>query len=199
MVAAPIKPQRQRGRVALFTSLAVGVVVVAFVAVLAVSRPSSSRVDAESPLIGQPAPELVGQTIDGTSYDLGRERSRWVLLNFFATWCVPCREEHDDLMRFDDRHRAVGDARVVAVVYADAVGAVRAFRADEGGDWPMVIDPDGRIAVSYGVAGVPESFLIAPDGTVVTKLVGGVRDIDLEALLAQVSGRPAPSSAGGKR
>lgn len=94
----------------------------------------------------------------------------------------PCRVEHPELVRFDTAHRARGDASVVGIVYDDDPGAVRRFRAEEGGSWPMLVDPDGRIALSLGVSGVPESFLIIPDGQVAAKVVGGVRFDQLELL-----------------
>ena len=173
-------------RTILWIAIAVGFVTVGLTGILAAGEPASSRVT-DSPLVGRPAPRLAGETIDGSAYQLQNDAGRWVLVNFFATWCVPCREEHDDLVRFSDRHRSAGDAAVVGVIYSDDAEAVRRFRDEKGGVWPMLIDPDGRIALDYGVAGVPESFLIAPDGTVVAKVVGGVRDSDLEDLLNRVS------------
>ena len=110
-------------------------------------------------------------------------------MNFFATWCVPCRKEHPELVAFHQRHATAGDAAVIGVVYDDSVDAVRAFRAERGGSWPMVADPGGRIALELGVAGVPESFLISPDGIVVSKIVGGVRAAELESLLALARGQ----------
>ena len=131
---------------------------------------------------------MSGTTIDGEPFDLSSLRGRWVLVNFFATWCTPCRDEHPDLVAFDERHRAIGDARVVGIIFDDDVDAIREFRDEEGGTWPMLEDPEGTTAVAFGVARVPESFLVAPDGTVVTRLVGGVRISDLEELLLQATG-----------
>jgi len=174
-------------RAALWISLTLGAVVLALVAVLAISPSATSRTT-DSPLIGKQVPTVEATTIDGEAFDLATLGGRWVLVNFFATWCIPCREEHPELVSFDERHQAVGDARVVGVVFDDDVDAIRQFRREEGGTWPMLEDPEGRLAVAFGVARVPESFLIAPDGTVVTKLVGGVRDADLERLLIEATG-----------
>lgn len=174
---------RRRGP-ARWIALGIAVPFLAFVVVLATRPAATSRV-ADSPLVGRPAPEITAPTIDGDTVRLSTYRGRWVLLNVFATWCVPCRKEHSDLVAFHQRHQATGDAAVVGLVYDDTAEAVRDFRAGNGGDWPMLVDPDGSIALDLGVAGVPESFLISPDGIVVSKIVGGVRDADLESLLSR--------------
>jgi cytochrome c biogenesis protein CcmG/thiol:disulfide interchange protein DsbE len=170
-----------------WAALAVAVPVALLVAVLA-TRPEAATRVADSPLLGKPAPDLAGSTIDGQDFDLRRSQGRWVLINFFATWCVPCRQEHPELVRFAELHRQSGDAEVVAVVYDDSVDAVRDYRQKEGGDWPMVADPKGRIGLDWGVAGVPESYLVSPDGVVAAKVVGGVRLAALEGLLSRVRG-----------
>jgi len=139
----------------------------------------------KSPLVGKRAPAIEGETVDGGRASLSDLRGKWVVVNFFATWCVPCRLEHDDLVRFSEAHQATGDAAILAVVFSDSSQAVREFRAKEGGTWPMVTDPQGRIALAYGVSGVPESILVNPEGVVVSKILGGVRTSDLEDLLAR--------------
>ena len=180
---SPTVPRRRR-RHAAWIAAAVGSLFGVLIVVLATRPTALSRI-ADSPLVGRQAPAITGATIDGERYDSTDDRGRWVLVNFFATWCVPCRKEHPDLVRFAARHLAVGDAVVVAVVYDDEADAVRRFRDGEGGDWPMVVDPGGRIALSYGVRGIPESFLVDPRGTVAVRLVGGVTADRLDAVLAR--------------
>ena len=180
----PAAPARPRRRLAVWIAAALAVAFVALVVVLAKAAPSTTRA-ADSPLLGEQAPDVRATTIDGVDYDLDDELGKWVVVNFFATWCVPCRIEHPELISWKLRHEAIGDATVVAVIYDDSVSAVRRFREEEGGDWPMLIDEGGRISVDFGVAGVPESYLISPEGVIVSKIVGGILDGELEELLTR--------------
>jgi cytochrome c biogenesis protein CcmG/thiol:disulfide interchange protein DsbE len=177
----------RRSRPALAAALTLAVIAGLLVAVLWTREPSTDR-RAESPLLGEVAPLVAGGTLDGGSYDLDRERGRWVVVNFFARWCVPCVREHPELVRFSERHAATGDASVVSVVFDDTEDSVRALFEDLGGDWPVVTDADGRIALDYGVTGVPESYVVAPDGTVVAKVEGGVTADGLDDLIDRAAG-----------
>lgn len=116
-------------------------------------------------------------------------RGRYVVVNFFATWCIPCVREHPELIRFADRH-PVEQAQVLMVIYDDQPAAVRQFFAKRGGDWPVLDDPGAK--VDFGVRGVPESFLVDPDGFVLTRLVGGVTADGLDRLLSQAEARQPP-------
>ena len=173
-----------RPRTALVAAVVVAVLAALLIAVLATRDPSVVRVT-KSPLLGKLAPAIEGPTLDGELFDLADHRGRWVVVNFFATWCIPCLEEHPELAAFDDAHAKVGDASVVSVLFDDEPDDARNVFAERGGDWPVVIDDQGSIGVAYGVARVPESFLVAPDGTVVQRLVGGVTAAQLDRLLAQ--------------
>lgn len=167
--------------------LVVVAVVGGLVLVLATREPAANRI-ANSPLVGRLAPPIVGSTLDGGTFDLADERGRWVLVNFFAQWCAPCQQEHDDLVAFDERHRRIGDAGVVSVVFDDDVDDVRAFFEERGGTFPVITSDEGDIALDYGVAKVPESYLIDPSGLVVAKIIGGVTEEGLDDLLARFTG-----------
>jgi cytochrome c biogenesis protein CcmG/thiol:disulfide interchange protein DsbE len=180
----PVVAGLRRTRKILWITVAVAVPVALFIAVLATREPAATRA-VRSPLLGKPAPPIESTTVDGQPAGLTQLRGKWVVVNFFATWCVPCRQEHPDLVSFSQAHAATGDATVLGVVYSDNTQAVQEFRAKEGGTWPMLTDPKGRIALDYGVSGVPESYLISPDGVVAAKLIGGVKADALDQLLNQ--------------
>lgn len=124
-----------------------------------------------SALVGQPVPEFRTETLSGDTVSAEDLRGEAVVLNFWASWCVPCRQEHPVLRRAertwdDDR------ARVVGVVYQDSRTAARRYMDRLGGSWANLVDPQSRIAIDFGVYGVPETFFLSPDGTVAKKHIG---------------------------
>jgi cytochrome c biogenesis protein CcmG/thiol:disulfide interchange protein DsbE len=124
-----------------------------------------------TPLIGQVAPDWHLETLEGDSLSLSELRGKVVLLNFWASWCVPCRAEHAVLIR------AAGswpeeDVQVIGVVYDDSRRNAQRFLDRLGNDWTHVMDPGSRTAIDYGVHGVPESFFIDRDGSVGMKYIG---------------------------
>ena len=183
-VAAPpaVRPARRRRRTALYTALVLAVVLGAFVGVLATRKSALDR-QAASPLVGKAAPPISGASItDGRAFDLTSLRGRYVLVNFFASWCVPCQQEQPQLVRWeheDPSHALVG------VLFSDTPGPARSFLSANAGDWPVVADPDGQLALNYGVRGPPESYFLSRDGEVLYKFVGGVSAAGLDRLVAQ--------------
>ena len=177
-------------RVARWVAIAVAAVMLGLIALLA-TRDSSRNTAAASPLISKPAPEVIAEDLSGTTVRLSQFRGRYVVLNFFASWCVPCAREHDDLQRFSTRHGSSGsgDAQVVAVLFDDEPSDARAFFAERGGDWPVLVDPRGKVALDFGVRGPPESFVVDPDGFVIARIVGEVTDAGLDRLVAEAEER----------
>jgi cytochrome c biogenesis protein CcmG/thiol:disulfide interchange protein DsbE len=106
-----------------------------------------------------------------------------VFVNFFASWCVPCLEEHPELRAFDEAHRAAGDAVLIGVTYDNDADEARAFFERHGGTWPVIDDPENSIGVAYGISRVPETFVIAPDGTVVQRFTLDVTQEQLEDVI----------------
>ena len=124
-------------------ALVVVAVVGLLVVVLFTREPATDR-EVDSPLVGQAAPSLAGTTLDGDEIVLDELRGRWVLVNFFATWCAPCVQEHDDLAAFHDRHTAIGDAGVLSVVFDDTTENAREFFADDHKHLMLLVS-EGRL------------------------------------------------------
>jgi len=172
-------PEQRSRRIAPFVAAAVAVVLVAFVVVLATRSPAADR-QAESPLLGRAAPPLQGTTLNGGRYDIDEQRGKFVLVNFFASWCIPCKLEHPELKRLAETHQAAGDLSLVSVAFQDDDASIRAFFRDNGGDWPVLSANQGRTILDYGVVKLPESYLVSPSGQVIYKFIGGVTASDVE-------------------
>ena len=156
--------------------------------VLAISKSATSDPSGliESSLLGKAAPAVRSNTLDGAVFDLAQRKGSWVVLNFFQSTCVPCKAEHPELVAFSTQQRAIGlaGAELYTVVqYDDDPDRVRAFFAERGGDWPVLLDDDGRIFVSFGVAQVPETFVIDPDGIVRLRWAGPIDAVTLAQLV----------------
>ncbi len=153
-------------------SSVVGIVVAMFFVVLVVSDPDQDIV-ARSPLLGQPAPAVASTTIDGDQFVLERRKGSWVVLNFFNSTCVPCINEHDLLVEFvNSEAMNPNAAEIYTVINDDSSDAVRDFFDKNGGDWPKITDDNGAIAVAFGVARVPETWIIDPNGLVRLRITG---------------------------
>jgi cytochrome c biogenesis protein CcmG, thiol:disulfide interchange protein DsbE len=160
-----------RRRAAIAAS-AVGLVAIAVVAVFAtvVARPPST---AKSPLLGKRAPSVAGANLlTGSPVSLDALHGKYVLVSFFASWCIPCQAELPELesFAFNERSRA----RVLGVAFDDTNSDAATFLRHYGATWPAVGDPSSGTAVAYGVAAPPQSFLVSPSGRVVAWFPGAV-------------------------
>lgn len=161
----------------------VAVVLALLIVLLATRDPASERA-VNFELRGDIAPLIAGRGIDGALFDIDDHSSRWVVVNFFSTTCVPCVREHPELVEFHERHAPIGDVAIVSVAFDDSARNVRDFFTEFGGDWPVLTEDTGSLAVSYGVIAVPETYLVAPGGIIVEKLIGGVTADRLDGLIA---------------
>lgn len=131
---------------------------------LGLGRGSSEPV--RSALVGRAAPPLVGTTLDGAPFDLAQLDGHVVLVNIWASWCVPCGDELPLIVQAQERLAQAG-LRVVTIDTRDGPVAARALLEEVGATaLPAVTDPDGRLAVSWGAHGVPETFVVDADGVI---------------------------------
>jgi cytochrome c biogenesis protein CcmG/thiol:disulfide interchange protein DsbE len=182
----PLEVSSGPNRLAFWVSIPVALVLGLFIAVLATSEGDSGV--PRSSLLNQAAPQIEGETLDGSTFSLADERGKWVVVNFFQTTCIPCIEEHPELIQFSERHEQIGDAVVVSVAFSDSRANVAEFFEENGGDWPVLASDTGRYAIGYGVAAVPETFIVNPAGVIVSKFIGGVDALGLDAEIARLAG-----------
>jgi cytochrome c biogenesis protein CcmG, thiol:disulfide interchange protein DsbE len=140
----------------------------------------------ESPLIGRPAPGFALREVgSGAPVSLTQFRGKPVVLNFWATWCGPCYEEHPILVA--NARRLGSQAQFIGVVFQDTEEKIMKFLNDRGSAYPTVIDEAGKTAIAYGVGGIPETFFLKADGTIVAKHSGPLSTDQLLANLAKAT------------
>lgn len=168
-------------------ALAVGGGLIAVMVVLA-TAPPTTQYEADSPLIGHRAPAVTGRTLLGERFDLSTLRGHFAVIDFFASWCVPCQSEQPELVRFAEHPRA--GAELVGVVFHDSTASIRALIGPWAGLYPVLIDPGGTIALNYGVDNPPSKYVIDPRGRVVAKIIGPVTAAGLDSVIkrAQAEG-----------
>jgi len=168
---------------------AIAVVMVGLMVVFvgAVSGDDTGGTNADSPLIGRPAPEATGTLSDGTAFDLSRRKGSWVVLNFFDPTCVPCIREHPELVTFSEDQATLGNdgAEMYSVITRGEQDEIEAFFAENGGDWPAIYSEADEFPVAFGVALVPETWIIDPSGVVQLRLISEVTAEQLNSILRQ--------------
>jgi cytochrome c biogenesis protein CcmG/thiol:disulfide interchange protein DsbE len=156
--------------------LLVGIALTAVVFGLALIQRSQTQ-----PTSG-PAPDFTLTTLDGQTLRLSEQRGRVVVINFWASWCGPCRDEAPDLQAVWERYRDQG-VLVLGIAYTDTESGARAFMAQYGQDYPNGLDLGTKISDQYNIQGVPETFIVRADGTISDFFIRPVRQAELSAAI----------------
>jgi cytochrome c biogenesis protein CcmG/thiol:disulfide interchange protein DsbE len=174
----------RRRRIAPMVVGLVAIVLVSLFAILVMADPSRDET-ARSPLLGNLAPDVQAVAEDGSTFELSHRKGSWVVLNFFTHDCVPCVREHPDLIEFVGQQRALGSegAEFYSVVRDSTRDEVEAFFDERGGDWPIVYDTDYEFVNGFGVAQVPETWVVDPNGFVRRRFIGQVTAEGLSATI----------------
>ncbi len=183
---AVVAPKRRRiPFLAILPLLAFGLLAVLFAKQLLVGGDTSRL---PSPLIGKQAPmtdlpALEGVNVPGLSANILRD-GHVTLVNVFASWCIPCRAEHEFLMKLaaDPALKSKG-VRIAGISYKDEADKARAFLS-RGNPYELIgVDRPGRAAIDWGVYGVPETFVVRGDGRIAYKLIGEINEANTRDLL----------------
>jgi len=153
--------------------------------------------------VGDAAPDFTLPTLDGETISLSELRGKPTVVNFWASWCNPCREEFPLLADALDED-ANEDLAVVGVTYQDIESDSRAFVEEMDAVWPQAVDSDGAVAQSYGVRAIPLTFFVDADGRIADRVIGfstkGALDESLAKILpAERDGSDAYSSQRNQR
>ncbi len=158
-------------------------------------RPAPSAGDflaAQALTIGTVAPEFTLPQLDGGQISLSQLRGRPVLVNFWATWCAPCRSEMPALQRVAAQYAGSGLV-VIGINQLEDEATVQEFVREFGLTFPIALDRDGVTSRAWRVYGIPQTYLVDRDGTIRKAWVGPVTEQSVTRALDELGIRPAPS------
>ncbi len=180
----------RRGRAAGGTRLGRALrLAMAVVALVACARAAALESELLLPWKGGATPRLALAGLDGGRVDIKAQRGRIVIVNFWATWCAPCREEMPSLAALARAHP--GDIVVIAVNVGESLPRVRQFVEAQKLDFPVALDANGEAAKAWRVAAYPSSFVVGRDGRI-KRYVAGAIDWSGDDVAARVLGASPP-------
>lgn len=169
---------------ALRVSVVIALAALVVVLVLAFRR---APTDIRTGTVGKPAAAFTLVRLDGSDKMVfDAPRGRITVINFFASWCLPCKQENPALVRVYERYRATGDVVFIGVLYQDSIENGEKYVRDNGVTWATGADDDGRVAFSYGVFGIPETFFVGSDGVIAGRHIGPIDETTLVTAIDQM-------------
>jgi len=138
--------------------------------------------------VGSPVPDLRLTALDGTPLDLSAQRGKVVAINFFASWCDPCRQEAPDLEQVWRDYQDQG-VQFYGIAYRDASSKAQSFLDEFQVTYPAGTDRGSRTARAYGVTGVPETFIVDEQGRLLRHILGPITEAELSQELDRALGQ----------
>jgi len=168
--------------------LFIGIVIAAALVVILFVGLGKDPAAIRSPLIGRPAPAFALREVGtGRTIDIAQFRGKPLVINFWATWCGPCWEEHPILVQ--NARLLQPNVQFLGVVFQDTEEKIQGFLQQRGTAYPTVVDDRGKTAIAYGVGGVPETFFLDANGKIVAKYSGpmdaGIIQENLQKVMQQ--------------
>jgi cytochrome c biogenesis protein CcmG/thiol:disulfide interchange protein DsbE len=186
---------RRRGHSVRWAALCVLVVVMLLVGVVFGLRVADGPIASRSALIGQVAPTFDLPGLNGGRLRSGDYADQMYIVNFWASWCLACRAEAADLEAFAQRRR--GQITLIGIDWNDTPGAAKDFVNAFHLSYPQAVDAHSRLAVDYGLTGVPETYVVTPGGVIAAGVIGAIGPTTLDDLVAQVEAGAKIISRGG--
>ncbi len=160
---------------------AIALIVLVLLAYALLAQPTSP------PAVGEPVPDFQLTALDGSLMSLSAQQGKVVILNIFASWCDPCRQEAVDLEQTWQAYRERG-VQFFGIAYKDAPSKAQAFLDEFGVTYPSTVETGNRTARAYGVTGVPETFVIDQQGRLVRHYLGPITQRELSQELDKLLG-----------
>lgn len=111
------------------------------------------------------------ESISGTTYTLSELRDQWVIINFWATWCIPCVKEMPVLQEIHDQYT---DLTVLGINQRETKDEIQSFSKEHKINFPILVNPSDQVLVDYNVIGLPQTLVVNPDGIIVWRQFGPV-------------------------
>lgn len=172
----------------ILTAIALTIGVIVTRTIFPGERSQQQSATGSSRLVGKQAPDFTLTTLDGAKVSLSQYRGQPVLINFWASWCIPCREEMPELIRSYESHKAEGLMILgLNLTYSDSLPDVQAFASEFNITFPILLDKDGAVAErSYQIIGLPTSIFINRDGTIERIQVGKMTGKQIDQYVGEI-------------
>jgi peroxiredoxin len=154
-------------------AIVIGLILAFGIAVIVINAGKGDKAP-RPPLVaeGVKVPDVEVRDLSGNAWRLSARRGNVVLVNFWASWCKECREEMPSLQGLYDRLKTNPDFEMVLIIYNEDPGESAEFMDENNYTMPIYVDPGGTAARSFGLTGVPETYIVAKDGILRKKIIG---------------------------